>query len=74
MKWIVDAERREAMTAEGYLITWAENSMGTFFNGWAPRVAHKAERKHIEASYDREKVKAACEAHLVSRESTGEAA
>lgn len=68
MKWIVDAERREAMTAEGYLITWAENSHGAWFNAWAPRVSHqRTPRKHLEAGYDKEKCKQACEDHLAKQ-------
>jgi hypothetical protein len=70
MKWTVDAKRKEAMTDEGYLITWAENGMGTYFNGYAPvnETPHAPRtRKHIEASYDKEKVKAALEAHYAVR-------
>lgn len=69
MNWKVDAKRREAMTAEGYLITWAEHSKhGMYYNAWAPPTGIRKHRKHIEASFDKEKCKTACETHLqVSR-------
>lgn len=64
MNWTVDQKRREARSDEDYLITWAENSHGPWFNGWGPAHPRSGKRKHLEASYDRNDVKAACEAHL----------
>lgn len=64
MKWRVDRKRNEAMTAEGYLISWAESKHGFFYNGYGPVSMANRKRKHIEASYNRQKVKDACEAHL----------
>lgn len=57
MTWAVDTKKHEAMNADGYRITWAENKHGTWFNGFSPS------GRCIEASYDKEKVKAACSAH-----------
>jgi hypothetical protein len=51
----------------GYLITWAPNKHGTWFNAWGPASTNpKAQigrRAHIDASYDKDKIKAACEEH-----------
>lgn len=60
MKWVASSKRHEAMSDKGYFIRWAENAQGSFFNAWAPN------GKHIEASYDKEKVKAACDRHFAS--------
>ncbi len=71
MNWIVDANRREAMTPEGYLITWAKHPKhGLYYNAWGPPSLANKLRKHLEAGFNRDKCKAACEAHLekVSRE------
>lgn len=65
MKWHVNADRKEATTAEGYLINWAESTRGAFFNGYGPPHPRSGKRKHLEASYKRDVVKAACEAHLL---------
>lgn len=58
MKWSAHSKRNEAMSNTGYLIRWATNTQGTFFNAWAPS------GKHVEASYDKAKVKAACDEHF----------
>lgn len=58
MNWSADPKRQEAMSSCGYRITWAENKHGTWFNGYSPA------GRCIEASYDKEKVKAACVEHL----------
>lgn len=65
MQWHVDQKRCEAMTQEGYLITWAEHgTRGMFYNAWGPPTGQRQHRKHIEASFDREKCKDACEKHF----------
>lgn len=46
------------MSDKGYLIRWANSGHADFFNAWAPS------GKHIEASYDKGKVKAACDEHF----------
>lgn len=67
MKWRADPKRREAMTEEGYLITWADNTHGTYFNAWGPASGQRQHRKHLESGYDKEKCKAACETHFVNQ-------
>lgn len=68
MKWRVDSQKRQAMTSEGYLMTWAEHGKGgMFYNAYAPSAGQQQHRKHIEASFDREKCKQACEAHLAQQ-------
>lgn len=57
MKWAADRYKREAMSDCGYRIAWSTAPHGTYFNAYAPN------GKHIDASYDGEKMKAACEAH-----------
>jgi hypothetical protein len=69
VKWFADPKKHEARSDRGYLITWAETKRGMFFNGYAPGRATRGSRKHIEASYDKDKVKAACDAHLAEMES-----
>ena len=66
MKWRVDPKRRQARTQEGYVITWAENTHGTYFNAWFEGHAN-GKRSHLEAGYNKDKCKAACEQHLARR-------
>lgn len=61
MKLAVDANNREAMSPEGYRLTWAKNKHGTWFSGYAPN------GRCVEASYDREKVERALDEHLGTR-------
>lgn len=48
---------RCAASAEGYRITWAENSFGTWFNCWSPA------GKQFHSGYDKGEAIAACKAH-----------
>lgn len=50
------------MNEHGYRITWAKNKFGTWFNAWSPS------GKHVDASYDKEKMMNACDAHRVMLE------
>jgi len=62
MTWHADRERHQATTREGYRITWARHpAHGLHFNAYSPR------GKHLEASYDHGKCKAACDAHLAAQ-------
>lgn len=61
MKWRVNTTAHYAETAEGYRIAWVtSDAHGDFHNAYSPS------GKHLEASYEREICKAACERHLVS--------
>lgn len=57
MTWTADPKKREAINEHGYKITWASNKYGTWFNALSPNGAH------IDAGYDKEIVKARCDAH-----------
>ena len=57
MKWSVDKGRKMATSDVGYEIRWAKSQHGNFFNAFAPT------GKHLEAAYDLDKCKAACEFH-----------
>jgi hypothetical protein len=57
MTWVADPKKHEAINEHGYRISWAQNKFGTWFNAW------DRNGKHLEASYDREKCKVACEKH-----------
>jgi hypothetical protein len=57
MTWTVDREKREATNEQGYRIVWADNKHGTWFNAYAPSGSH------VDASYDQEKMKVACDKH-----------
>jgi hypothetical protein len=57
MTWTADSKKREARNDHGYKITWSDNKFGTWFNGYSPGGTS------ISAGYDKEKVKAECEAH-----------
>lgn len=58
MNWSVDREKREAMSESGHRITWAKNKFGIWYN------AYDRDGKHLEASYDLQKCKAACESQV----------
>lgn len=59
MNWTAHRVKHEAVTPEGYRITWTDHpTRGAYFNGWSP------EGKHLEGSHDKEKVKTACEQAL----------
>lgn len=57
MNWTVDPQKHEAINEHGYRIVWADNKHGTWFNAYAPSGSH------VEAGYDKEKVKAQCVKH-----------
>lgn len=62
MTWVADPAKHEAMNEHGYRISWSHNKHGTWFNAWT------VHGKHIDASYDKNKMTAACEAHQVMLE------
>jgi hypothetical protein len=57
MTWTTHPKKPEASNAHGYRITWAHDARGTWHNAWTPS------GKHIDASYDKAKMIAACDAH-----------
>jgi hypothetical protein len=57
MTWTADPKKHEAVNEHGYKITWAHNKHGTWFNAWTSTGAH------IDASYDKDKMMAACDGH-----------
>lgn len=62
MTWAADPAKHEAINEHGYRITWAKNKHGTWFNAWSPNGTH------VDASYDKDKMLSACEAHRVMLE------
>jgi hypothetical protein len=68
MKWRVDKARCEAMSPEGYRLTWAKHpKFGMHYNAYAPRVFRDPTNgRSIEAGYDRAKVIKACELHMAA--------
>lgn len=57
MTWTADPAKHEAVNEHGYRISWAHHKHGTWFNAWTPK------GKHIDASYDKDKMQAVCDAH-----------
>lgn len=57
MSWTNDPKKPEAVNEHGYRITWSHHEHGTWHNAWTPG------GKHLDASYDKAKMIAACEAH-----------
>jgi hypothetical protein len=62
MTWTDVPGKSEIVNEYGYRISWAHNKHGTWFNAWT------ANGKHIDASYDKDKMTTACEAHQVMLE------
>jgi hypothetical protein len=62
MTWAVDPQKHEAMNEHGYVLRWANNKHGTWFNAYSPNGTH------VDASYDKNKMQVACEAHRVMLE------
>ena len=53
-----DPTKREVVNEHGYLISWAKGPRDRiYYNAYAPS------GRHIDAAYDKEIVKAMCEAH-----------
>lgn len=62
MTWTADPVKHEAVNEHGYRISWSHNKHGTWFNAWS------VTGKHIDASYDKDKMTKACEEHRLMRE------
>jgi hypothetical protein len=62
MSWTADPAKHEAMNEHGYVLRWAHNKHGTWFNAYSPNGTH------VDASYDKDKMQAACDAHRVMLE------
>lgn len=61
MNWNPSSSAQKAVSDDGYVITWAKNKHGVWYNAYTP------EHQHIEAGYNdagKAKCKAACAAHL----------
>jgi hypothetical protein len=67
MKWQNDTHDGRAFSDQGYLLTWAYNSHGPWFNGWAPRTEGQRRGKHLAASYSRTDVERACDVHFSNK-------
>lgn len=69
MKWAVSTKRSMAESDKGYRITWAKHPAAgkSWFNAYTPGDKQDPEGRCIEASFDHEICKAACERHLAAR-------
>lgn len=68
MTWHNDDKGHDrAFTDQGYVITWAYNPHGPYFNGWAKREAGQRRGKHLAAGYSRADVEHACDVHFSNK-------
>ena len=60
MNWTADKQSKRAVSDCGrYVITWAQNNHGTYYNSWYG----DSPRKHLHGGYDKEVAKTVCEQH-----------
>lgn len=68
MNWHDDDKgHNRAYSDEGYLLTWAYNPHGPYYNAWAPRHDGQRRGKHLAAGYSRTDVERACLVHFQNK-------
>jgi hypothetical protein len=70
MKWRAQPKRGLAYSDCDYQITWCEHpeAKKSWFNAYTPGTKKDPERRCIEASFDLNVCKEACEAHLAKQQ------
>lgn len=64
MTWEDNPAYCRSLSDQAYLLTWAYNSHGTWFNAWAPRQQGQRRGKHLGSSYERRDLELVCERHF----------
>lgn len=66
MKWRAQPKRNLAYSDCDYMITWSTHPEAKkhWFNAWTPGTKKEPDRRCIEASFDLQVCKDACDAHL----------
>lgn len=62
-----DKGHNRAFSDAGYLLTWAYNPHGPYYNAWAPRQEGQRRGKHLAAGYSRCEVERACDVHFLNK-------
>lgn len=71
MKWHDNPKYNRSVSDEGYLLTWAYNPHGPYYNAWAPRKKDERRGKHLGSGYSRSDLEKVCREHHAKNVSRG---
>ena len=66
MNWHDNPAYNRSVSDEGYLLTWADNSHGRWFNAWAKRREGERRGKNLGSGYNRAELERICDEHHAS--------